>query len=205
MEYIDRSISDLILKASATFPVIVVTGPRQSGKSTLCSHLFKDYEKYNFEDIGMRQSAERDPKGFLYNCGNQVIFDEIQHVPDLFSYIQIAVDDAPERRFILTGSSNFSLMESITQSLAGRAALFTLLPFSIEELNRCKNIETDEMLLNGFYPRVIAGKQPADIYYNSYYSTYVERDVRMIKTYPTLVSSRHLSALLLLVWVLNST
>lgn len=181
MEYIDRSISDLILKASATFPVIVVTGPRQSGKSTLCSHLFKDYEKYNFEDIGMRQSAERDPKGFLYNCGNHVIFDEIQHVPDLFSYIQIAVDDAPERRFILTGSSNFSLMESITQSLAGRAALFTLLPFSIEELNRCKNIETDEMLLNGFYPRVIAGKQPADIYYNSYYSTYVERDVRMIK------------------------
>lgn len=181
MNYIPRAISDNIIRASASFPVIVVTGPRQSGKSTLCNTLFPDYNKYNFEDIGLRQSVMLDPKGFLSDCGDNVILDEIQHVPDLFSYIQIAVDNTPGRRFILTGSSNFALMESITQTLAGRAALFTLLPLSINELGGCSDVSTDDMLFDGFYPRVIAGKTPADLYYSSYYSTYVERDVRQLK------------------------
>lgn len=181
MNYIPRAISDNIIRAAASFPAIVVTGPRQSGKSTLCNTLFPDYSKYNFEDIVLRQSVQLDPNGFLAACGDNVILDEVQHIPDLFSYIQIIIDSNPNRRFILTGSSNFALMESITQTLAGRAALFTLLPLSIKELGGCSDVTTDDILFNGFYPRVVAGKTPVDLYYSSYYSTYVERDIRQLK------------------------
>ncbi len=181
MNYIDRLITDTIIRAEVSFPVIVITGPRQSGKSTLSTHIFPTYEKYNFEDLGLKDIVMSDPKGFLNKCGDKVILDEVQNVPELFSYIQLIVDEYPNRRFVLTGSSNFALMERITQSLAGRAALFTLLPFSIKELGGCKDIPTDQLLFNGFYPRVLAGNQDADIYYSSYYSTYVERDLRQIK------------------------
>ncbi len=195
MKYIERSISTAIVRAASTFPVIVVTGPRQSGKSTLCSHLFPDYSKYNFEDVGLRKNVATDPKGFLNECGEFVVLDEVQHIPDLFSYIQLIVDTEPHRRFIVTGSSNFALMESITQSLAGRAALFTLLPFSIEELGGCAEVSTNRMLFDGFYPRVVAGGQPADLYYGSYYSTYVERDLRQLKNISNLTTFQEFVAL----------
>lgn len=181
MDYINRAITPAIERGAIYFPVVVVTGPRQSGKSTLCNHIFNDYAKYNLEDVGLRESVTIDPKGFINNCGDKVIIDEVQHVPDLLSYIQIAVDAHPDRRFVLTGSSNFALLESVTQSLAGRAALFTLLPMSLDELGGYASLPTDELLLNGFYPSVVTGKRPADLFYPNYYSTYIERDVRQLK------------------------
>lgn len=183
MAYIERKISNSVLRGARFFPVTEITGPRQSGKSTLCEHLFHDFKKYNLEDIGLRDLINADPKGFINNCGEKVVIDEIQHLPSLFSYIQLAVDTNPQRRFILTGSSNFALMEKITQTLAGRSVLFTLLPMSLSELSEeYVDSPTNELLYNGFYPSVITGSRPADLYYPAYYSTYVERDVRQIKS-----------------------
>lgn len=181
MNYIYRTITPAIERGAEYFPVIVVTGPRQSGKSTLCNLIFNDYTKYNFEDVGLRDNVSIDPKGFINNCGDKVIIDEVQHIPDILSYIQIAVDKHPERRFVLTGSSNFALLESITQSLAGRAALYTLLPMALDELGDYVSLSTDELLFNGFYPSVVTGSRPADLFYPNYYSTYIERDVRQLK------------------------
>lgn len=181
MNYIYRAITPAIERGAEYFPVIVVTGPRQSGKSTLCNHIFSDYAKYNLEDVGLRDNVSIDPKGFINNCGDKVIIDEVQHIPDILSYIQIAVDKQPERRFVLTGSSNFALLESITQSLAGRAALYTLLPMALDELGDYVSLSTDELLFNGFYPSVVTGSRPADLFYPNYYSTYIERDVRQLK------------------------
>lgn len=181
MGYIYRAITPAIERGAEYFPVIVVTGPRQSGKSTLCNHIFSDYTKYNLEDVGLRDNVSTDPKGFINNCGDKVIIDEVQHIPDILSYIQIAVDKQPERRFVLTGSSNFALLESITQSLAGRAALYTLLPMALDELGDYVSLSTDELLFNGFYPSVVTGSRPADLFYPNYYSTYIERDVRQLK------------------------
>ncbi|MDE6653878.1 MAG: ATP-binding protein [Muribaculaceae bacterium] len=181
MQYIYRAITPAVERGAEYFPVIVVTGPRQSGKSTLCNHIFNDYAKYNLEDVGLRESISLDPKGFINNCGDKVIVDEVQHIPDLLSYIQLAVDRQPERRFVLTGSSNFALLESITQSLAGRAAVYTLLPMALDELGDYASSSTDELLLNGFYPSVVTGVRPVDLFYSNYYSTYIERDVRQIK------------------------
>lgn len=182
MDYIERKISNSVIRGSEYFPVTVITGPRQSGKSTLCEHLFEDHTRYNLEDIGLRDLINTDPKGFINNCGEKVLIDEVQHIPSLFSYIQLVVDANPQRRFILTGSSNFALMEKITQTLAGRSVLFTLLPMSLAELNKeYVASPTNELLYNGFYPSVITDSRPADLYYPSYYSTYVERDIRQIK------------------------
>lgn len=181
MDYIQRKITPALLRGAEYFPVTVVTGPRQAGKSTLCQHVFDSYARFNLEDIALRESISNDPKGFLIGCGEKVIIDEAQNLPDLFSYIQIAVDENPKRRFVLTGSNNFALLEKITQSLAGRAILFTLLPLSLEEVGAYAMSATDDLLYNGFYPSVITGTRPADLFFSAYYSTYVERDVRQIK------------------------
>lgn len=181
MNYIPRSITPRVEEASKYFPVIVITGPRQVGKSTLCRHIFPSYTQYNLEDVALRMSVREDPKSFLTNCGQQVVIDEVQHVPELMSYIQVIVDAHPERRFVLTGSSNFSLLESISQSLAGRAAVFTLMPFSLSELGDYRNTATDPMMLGGFYPAVRANGMPPEVFYSNYYTLYVERDVRQIK------------------------
>ena len=181
MKYIPRKLTSAIERGAKFFPVVVLTGPRQSGKSTLCKHIFSDYSKYNLEDIGLRENIIHDPKGFIESCGENVVIDEVQHLPELFSYIQIAVDEKPERRFILTGSSNFALMESITQSLAGRAALYTLLPLALDEVGGYRDCSTETLLYNGLYPSVVTGTRPADLFYPNYYSTYVERDVRQLK------------------------
>lgn len=181
MNYIPRQITPHIEDASHYFPVIVVTGPRQVGKSTLCRHMFSDYQQYNLEDAALRMAVREDPKGFLAKCGDSVIIDEVQHVPDLLSYIQVIVDNDPSRRFVLTGSSNFALLESISQSLAGRAAVFTLMPFSLKELGNYRRTGTDEMMIGGFYPAVRAQGMPVGMFYSNYYTLYVERDVRQIK------------------------
>lgn len=191
MKYVFRKISGAILKAVDYFSVVVVTGPRQSGKSTLCSHLFSDYQQYNLEDIALRRSVKNDPKAFLDSCGKKVVIDEVQHIPDLLSYIQLIVDADSERRFILTGSSNFALLEKITQSLAGRAALFTLLPFALDELSEYKQLSTNQLLVNGMYPGVVVKGVPVDLFYRNYYSTYVERDVRQLKGITDLDAFQH--------------
>lgn len=177
--YIDRLVASCILDAHNYFPVIIVTGPRQSGKSTLCRHLFPDYIYTNLEDISLRTEAMRNPVGFLDKLGEKVIIDEVQNVPEILSMIQVRVNEYKNRKYILTGSNNFSLLRTKSQSLAGRSAIFTLLPFSLIETKRIMiDKSTDSIIIDGLYPRVIADKVPVDLYYRSYYNTYVERDLR---------------------------
>lgn len=180
--FVKRDITAQIIEASKYFPVIVVTGPRQTGKTTLCRHIFNDFTYYNLENLALRSAIAQDPIGFLNSCGDKVILDECQNYTDLFSYIQIAVDENRSRRFVLTGSNNFSLLERTSQSMAGRAAVFTLLPFSIGELpETIYNRPTDRLLLEGFYPAPLLHDVPLQLFYSNYYTTYVERDVRQIK------------------------
>lgn len=180
-KYIPRRLANAINGVMPYYQVIVVTGPRQSGKSTLCRHLFSDYPYYNLEDLSLRDRAKEDPKGFLQSVGDCCIIDEVQNLPELLSYIQVMVDANPGLRFVLTGSSNFSLMQSVTQSLAGRAAVFTLLPFSMRELGQyAKDTSINDIMFNGFYPAIFSKKTPPTIFYGNYNTTYVERDVRQL-------------------------
>ncbi|MCF8235439.1 MAG: ATP-binding protein [Bacteroidales bacterium] len=162
--------------------MITVTGPRQSGKTTLVKNIFKDYKYVNFEDIVAREFAISDPKGFLLAFGDKLIIDEAQHVPDIFSYIQVSIDADKSRRFVLTGSQNFLLLEKITQSLAGRVAIFYLLPFSNEELDGTK-YQLDHWqnyIFKGSYPPIYDRKLDPSEWLRNYITTYVERDVRQL-------------------------
>lgn len=180
MSFIKRQIEQVVRDMVPYFKVVTITGPRQSGKTTLCKQLFPDYGYVNLEDMSVREQASIDPKAFLSAFTSGVIIDEAQNYPELFSYLQVVSDANPKRRYIITGSSNFSLLESITQSLAGRAAILTLLPLSLQELGDISHINTDTLLLNGGYPAIWANAQPRHLLYPNYYTTYVERDVRRI-------------------------
>ncbi len=177
-KYFDRKIDSAVLFAQPYYPVTCITGPRQSGKTSLCKHLFPDYKYVNLEDLAHRAAATADPIGFMNSYGTNVIIDEVQHVPQLLSVIQVMVDEDRSRRFIITGSSNFSLMTTMTQSLAGRVALFTLLPFSLKEIpEETRKQSIEQLMLNGLYPGVIANGTPHSLFYSNYYNTYVKRDV----------------------------
>lgn len=183
---ITRRIAKKIEQLRLHFPVIALVGPRQSGKSTLSKMLFPTYVYVSLEEPDVRMFAEKDPRGFLaqYTRGEGVIFDEIQRVPQLLSYIQ-GVVDAQQRQgfFVLTGSQNFLLHSTITQTLAGRVAVCTLLPFSLEEIGSINTYaeSLEMMLFRGMYPRIFAdGSDPID-WYASYIATYVERDVRLVQ------------------------
>lgn len=179
--YIQRTMASAIVEASEYFPVVTLTGPRQSGKSTILRHLFAETPYFSMEDPDVRQAVKSDPKGFLSQFQNGVIIDEVQHTPELLSYIQGIVDNYPERRFFLTGSSQFALLHSVTQSLAGRSAVFELLPLSLNEINNLSVDEsTDTILYKGFYPAIWSGKNIARMLYPNYTKTYLERDVRNI-------------------------
>lgn len=181
---IKRAISGTILDMASKFPVVTLTGPRQSGKSTLLKSCFADYKYVSLEDPDIRQLAENDPRGFLKNCGTKCIIDEAQRVPDLFSYLQTIVDSRDEcGQFILSGSHNFLLMERISQSLAGRTSVLKLFPFSIAELQATNILpnDLDEVLLKGCYPRLYDKKITAKEYFTSYLQTYVECDVRLLR------------------------
>lgn len=179
--FIPRTIAEAIIEAANYFPVITLTGPRQSGKSTLLRHLFDSAPYFSMEDPDVRQMAKLDPKGFLNQFGEGVIIDEIQRLPELLSYIQGIVDEHPERKFYLTGSSQFSLLHTITQTLAGRSAVYELLPLSLKEI---KDIDAedslDDIMYKGFYPVVWSGRTIPRMLYPNYIKTYVERDVRDI-------------------------
>lgn len=179
MDYVPRAITSRIEEAHKYYPVITVTGPRQAGKSTMCRHLFPNYRYVNLERIAIRSLAANDPQGFLESLGKNVVIDEVQHVPELLSEIQVLVDEDRERRYILTGSSNYSLMNVVTQSLAGRTALFTLLPLSFSEMGHVmKKLPIEEIAYRGFYPGVLVNEIPPSDFYDNYYNTYVERDLR---------------------------
>ncbi len=178
-----REISDRIKHYSTKFPVIAVTGPRQSGKTTLVRNIFPDHTYINLEDIEKRTFAKQDPKGFFNVYKSKIIIDEVQYVPELFSYIQLYADEQKiTGNYILTGSQNFQLMERITQSLAGRVALFTLLPFAYSELKNTEFAYTDyeNYLLNGFYPSIYDKQIEPTEWYPNYINTYIERDLHQI-------------------------
>jgi len=168
------------------FPVLTVTGPRQSGKTTLVKDTFPQYAYVNLENLDDRAAAIEDPRTFLEKFSRHpgAIIDEAQKVPHLFSYLQQIVDESPQMgRFILTGSQNFLLLESITQSLAGRVSVNHLLPFSMSELteNITSGKKLDDYIFSGFFPAIYDRKIPAENYYPSYLQTYIERDVRSVK------------------------
>ncbi len=180
---VNRIIEGHIQKLWKHFPVVSVNGPRQSGKTTLIRNLFKALPYQTMEDPEILQLSENDPRRFLESFPKGAIFDEVQRSPHLFSYIQGIVDADPKKRFVLSGSQNFLMSERISQTLAGRVGIATLLPFSYQEIKsakiKVKNLE--DLLFRGGYPRLYDRKIPADIYFPNYVSTYLERDVKQIK------------------------
>lgn len=180
---IPRLLHHPIKKAATAFPIIGIVGPRQSGKTTLAKQLFPKYDYVNLEQLDTRRFATEDPRGFLNRFNNHVILDEVQRVPDLFSYLQAHVDNRKENgQFILTGSQHFLMMESITQSLAGRIGLFNLYPFSYEELHRAGIQEPDvsAQILKGGYPRLYDQHVSPSLWLSSYTQTYLDRDVSLL-------------------------
>lgn len=177
---INREIESVLRKSLDSFSSVTVTGPRQSGKTTLVKKLFPDAPYYSFENPDIRRLAIEDPRDFIAGDSPLSIYDEIQHVPELLSYLQEVID-AGKRKFIFTGSNQFSLLESVNQSLAGRTAMFTLLPFSFNELGRFPgSFSVNDRLFRGFYPAVYGKNQDPNLTYRSYYNTYIERDVRKL-------------------------
>lgn len=181
MTYINRKIEAELAELTAIFPVITITGPRQSGKTTLAKQYFKGLSYYNLENPDLRLIASSDPRSFLSRAPEGAILDEVQNVPELLSYIQQIVDDNRETvRYVLTGSNQFQMIEKVTQSLAGRTALIKLLPFSLEEIPSAMNATTDQMMYRGFYPQVQNSSVSPFRYYRNYVGTYVEKDLRQL-------------------------
>ena len=178
-DYIHRKIEETILEASKYFSVIAVSGPRQSGKSTLLTQLFPLYEKYSLKDLNILDYAKNDPIAFLNQTDEGMFIDEIQRCPQLLDYIQGIVDNNPKRHFALSGSSNFEVMKNLSESLAGRAGEFELLPMSIQEVTGKVDLDNlNQILYNGLYPSICAKKNIAKFFYPSYVRTYLEKDVR---------------------------
>lgn len=177
-----RKIATELQELTNDYPVVTVLGPRQSGKTTLVRSVFPDMSYANLENPDIRAAAENDPRSFLEKYPGGVILDEIQRVPILISYIQAIVDESDQKGlFILTGSHQLELHQAISQSLAGRTALLTLLPMSIEELSQASIEESlDQTLLNGGYPRIYKDKLNPTKAYRNYFQTYVERDLRQL-------------------------
>lgn len=179
--YIQRHITLYLKKRLEQFPILSLTGPRQSGKTTLLKKAFPDYQYFNLERIDYREMILSDPMGFLKTNGPGVIFDEAQNIPELFSYIQVVSDERnTSGQYILSGSQSFLMNEHISQSLAGRAHISHLFPFDIRELPH-SGLDINKTIWNGFYPRLHDAGIAAPDFYPSYLQTYIERDVRSLK------------------------
>lgn len=196
-----RQLRTQIRKYSRQYPLVALVGPRQSGKTTLARELFPKYRYLSLENIDVRAHAQGDPRGFFEDYGNKLILDEVQRVPDLFSYLQEIVDQNPEpAQYILTGSHQFLLFEGISQSLAGRIVTFKLFPFTLNELKEAaedkdvasifrkprrtpKKISHNELyrlIFTGLYPRIYDKKLDSRKWVENYILTYVERDLRSL-------------------------
>ena len=181
--------SAAIRNDAGVYPVIGVLGPRQSGKTTLVQALFPEYRYANLEDPELREFAQTDPKGFLRHHASGMVIDEFQHVPELLSHIRVIADSHPQPgRFVLTGSQNYLMMERISQSLAGRISLFTLLPLALSELIGVGHTfdSYEQVLLRGLFPRLYRSDASdtaidPNRYYGNYVQTYVDRDLRQLR------------------------
>ncbi len=181
---IQRDITGKLKKSAKSYGVISITGPRQSGKTTLAKAVFPKHDYVNLENLRELEKIKRDPLSFLNSVKGGVIIDEIQKFPDLLSYIQVAIDESfKPGKFVITGSQNLLLLNQVSQSLAGRVSIIRLYPFTISELlsskNKCKNYI--EQIYYGFYPAIYDKNLNPVEYYENYINTYVERDVRTIK------------------------
>ena len=187
-QFITRTLTSAFSGTFSVLPIITLTGPRQSGKTTLCRELFPDLPYVSFEHAATLAEVQADPVAFLNRYPDGVIIDEAQHYPTIFSYLQVTVDEdrfqgSTRHRYIVTGSNNFALMEKVTQSMAGRTAVFSLLPLSTTEiLSHQPQATTSKMLLYGGFPAVwMADSEPArQTLLSNYYTTYIERDVRTL-------------------------
>lgn len=178
-KYIHRELSSVLEEAYRYFSVITVTGPRQSGKTTLIRNLFPHLPYYSLESLDIRSFAENDPIAFLNQNEEGMILDEVHNAPDLLSYIQGTVDEHPDKRYILSGSSQFAMLKRVTQSLAGRTAVFELMPLSYSETkDLTADVPLDKLLFNGFYPAIYSGRNVPEFLYPAYMKTYLDRDVR---------------------------
>lgn len=179
---INRTLAPIIQNLMRSYPIVTVVGPRQSGKTTIVRQLFPDKPYVNLEKPDERRFAKEDPNGFLSRYTNGAVIDEIQRVPELSSYLQVAVDeDQRKGRFVLTGSQNFSIREALSQSLAGRTAIVTLLPLSLQEIANLEiSMDLGSILYRGFYPRIFQDNLEPTTMYADYIATYVERDIRQL-------------------------
>lgn len=181
-QFIHRLSESLLKQLAGQYPVVTITGPRQSGKTTMCRMAFPEMAYASLEEPDTREFAANDPRGFLAQFSNGAILDEIQHVPELSSYIQVAVD-VPDFRgnYILTGSQNLSVCNTVNQSLAGRTALLTLLPFSFIEISdNWSDSNIDHLIYQGGYPRIYHRELNPTRTLSDYTATYIERDVRQL-------------------------
>ena len=195
---IDRELEPALKKLTELYHIVSLTGPRQSGKSTLLRFAFPDYKYVSLEDLALRGYALDDPKGFLEENHSKVIIDEAQHVPDLFSYLQITVDqDNRPGRYILSGSQNFLLSKNISQSLAGRVGIARLLPLSYRELENHKHdCRLEALIYAGGYPRIYDQKIPPQLFYADYLDTYLDKDVNTLLKIRELTAFRRLLKLI---------
>ena len=181
---IRRSAEKKLIELSKGFPIVAFTGPRQSGKTTLVKFCFEDYKYYNLEDLDIREEIRLDPRGFLSKQRGGVIVDEVQNVPEFFSYLQGFADDQKKMgKIILTGSQNFLLLEKIAQSLSGRVGILELLPLQLQEceMHRERDFTINEVLYLGLYPAIYDRNISPENWYSQYIRSYIERDVRQIK------------------------
>lgn len=191
-----RKLEPELKRLAKEFPVVAIFGPRQSGKTTLAQMAFKNYKYINLETPSIQKIAQADPMGFLetYFKEKGIILDEVQNIPELLSYIQVYVDEHKKNGFfIITGSQNILLNQSISQSLAGRVAIVTLLPLALDELNKKDMVPQSfvKAIFKGSYPRVLIQKKSPLDWYPVYIRTYVERDVRQIKNITDLSLFQH--------------
>jgi predicted AAA+ superfamily ATPase len=181
VEYVKRHMRDKLLGLLGQYPVITIMGPRQAGKTTLAKYSLPDFDYINLEDPVTRQVILEDPRAFFAKYPSHLIIDEIQRMPELLSHIQVIVDQQPEKTglFVLTGSHQLELHQAISQSLAGRTAILTLLPLAFCETED-QDISVDELLIKGFYPRIYQKNLNPTEAYQYYFQTYIERDVRQL-------------------------